>query len=77
MWIIFYNDENLSHTFETNYFSKNYNEIKDNFNKGYFATLGADMNILKNLIFSATGEYYNNPKYYYDLRGILSLEYLF
>lgn len=75
--IIYYSDKNLSHTLDTDYFSKNYREIKNSFNDGYYGSLEAEMNILKNLIFSATGEYYNNPKYYYDLRGILSLKYIF
>ncbi len=44
---------------------------------GYFATLGAEMEIFDDIILTADGEYYNNRKYSYDLRGIFSLKYIF
>jgi hypothetical protein len=56
----------------------NYNEGEpDSFTTAYFAMVGADMKALENVVLSATGEYYNNPEYTYDLRGLFSVKYLF
>ncbi len=52
-------------------------ELASSYSQAYFALLGADMNILTRLLLSATGEYYNNPKYAYDVRGLISAKYLF
>jgi hypothetical protein len=52
-------------------------ERANSYSQAYFALLGADMNILTRLLLSATGEYYNNPKYAYDVRGLISVKYLF
>jgi hypothetical protein len=49
----------------------------DSFSTAYFAILGADMKALENVMLSATGEYYNNPNYTYDLRGLFSVKYIF
>ena len=44
---------------------------------GYFATLGADIEIIKSLILSATGEFSSNRDYRYNVRGNVSLKYFF
>jgi hypothetical protein len=56
-----------------------YNEksITKGLSPGYFATVGADARILRSLILSATGEYSSNRDYRYNVRGNLSLKYLF
>jgi hypothetical protein len=45
--------------------------------RGYFATLGADLEIVKPVILSATGEFSSNKEYRYNFRGNASLKYLF
>jgi hypothetical protein len=55
----------------------NEDELAESFDRAYFAILGADMKALDNVILSATGEYYSNPNYTYDLRGLFSAKYLF
>lgn len=44
---------------------------------GYFATIGADISIIKSLVLSATGDFSGNEDYRYNVRGNLSLKYLF
>lgn len=51
--------------------------IDSGYKRGYFATLGSDIEILRNLVLSATGEYMSDPDYRYNLRGIFSLKYNF
>jgi hypothetical protein len=59
--IEFYNDKSITSGLST----------------GYFATLGADIQIIKSLILSATGEFSSNKEYRYNVRGNLSLKYIF
>lgn len=47
------------------------------YSRGYFATLGADIEILKQVILSLNGECSGNRETRYDLRGTLSLKYNF
>jgi hypothetical protein len=44
---------------------------------GYFAMLGVDINIIKSLVLSATGDFSSNEDFRYNMRGNLSLKYLF
>ena len=56
-----------------------YNDAKltDGYSRGYFATLGADIEILKQVILSLNGECSGNRETRYDLRGTFSLKYNF
>jgi hypothetical protein len=44
---------------------------------GYFATVGTDIEIIKSVILSATGEFSSNQEYRYHVRGNISLKYIF
>lgn len=44
---------------------------------GYFATLGADIEIIKSIILSVMGEFSSNQEYRYNVRGNASLKYIF
>lgn len=44
---------------------------------GYFATLGTDIELIRSLVLSAAGSIAGNEEYRYDLRGNLSLKFMF
>jgi len=49
----------------------------DTYDAGIYGMGGAEASIIRDLLLSVTMEYYHNPKYNYDLRGIFSLKYFF
>jgi hypothetical protein len=56
-----------------------YNDSKltDGYSRGYFATLGADIEIVKQVILALSGECSGNQDTRYDVRGTFSLKYNF
>ncbi len=52
-------------------------KLTDGYSRGYFATLGTDIEIIKQVILSLNGECSGNRKTRYDLRGTFSLKYNF
>jgi hypothetical protein len=56
-----------------------YNDKKltDGYSRGYFATLGADIEIVKQVILALNGECSGNQQTRYDIRGTFSLKYSF
>ncbi len=52
-------------------------KLTDGYSRGYFATLGGDIEIIKQVILSLNGECSGNRDTRYDLRGTFSLKYNF
>ena len=54
----------------------NEDESSSTLSKGYVGRAGADLRLFKKLILSCDFEYFNNPKYLYDLRVFVNAKYL-